>query len=74
MAPVCFGRETTLEEDAVKADELLLWMSARQKGSWQQFRVAVEEFHSADNDAESGGNITPTDEFRLHQRLRLNLE
>jgi hypothetical protein len=54
----------------MRANELLLWLSARQQGSWQQFRQAVEELHSSDEDA-----ITESDnEFPLHQRLRLDLE
>jgi hypothetical protein len=63
-----------LEEDAVKSNELLLWLSARRKGSWQQFRVAVEELHSGNNDSESDEIGPKNDEFRLHQRLRLNFE
>ncbi len=59
----------------MKANELLLWLSARREGSWQQFRAAVEELHSADNDSESSGIATTGgDEFRLHQRLRFNFE
>ena len=27
----------------MSANELLVWMSARSRGSWQQFRGAVEE-------------------------------
>jgi hypothetical protein len=59
----------------VKANELLLWLSARREGSWQQFRAAVEKLHLADNDSEAN-EITTADgeEFPLHQRLRLNLE
>ena len=59
----------------MRANELLLWMSARCEGSWLQFRAAVEELHSIEND--SGGNGDPqTDEsdFPVHQRLRLNFE
>jgi len=59
----------------VKANELLLWLSARREGSWQQFRAAVEKLHSSDNDSDSNG-ITTADgeEFPLHQCLRLNLQ
>jgi len=54
----------------MRANELLLWLSARQEGSWQQFRQAVEELHSIAGEADS-----ETDgEFPLHQQLRLNLE
>jgi len=67
--------KTFSEEDAVKANELLLWLSARREGSWQQFRAAVEKLHSADNDSDAN-EITTADEeeLPLHQRLRLNLE
>lgn len=54
----------------MKANELLLWLSARREGSWQQFRQAVEELHSSDTEANGEDN----DEFPLHQQLRLNLE
>jgi hypothetical protein len=54
----------------MKANELLLWLSARREGSWQQFRAAVEELHSGDADTDAEDN----DEFPLHQQLRLDLE
>ena len=62
----------------MSANALLLWMSARQEGSWQQFRAAVEELHlngsaNAADDAsevESGSR----DAFPLYQALRLNLQ
>jgi hypothetical protein len=50
-------------------------MSARSEGSWLQFRAAVEELHSVEND--SGGNGGPQTEdsdFPVHQQLRLNFE
>jgi len=54
----------------MKANELLFWLSARREGSWQRFREAVEELHSAtaETDAED------SNEFPLHQQLRLDLE
>ena len=58
------------------ADPLLLWMSARGSGSWQQFRGAVEELHLAD----SGGSPSPqTDDpggygLPFYQLLRLNIQ
>ncbi len=54
----------------MRANELLLWLSARREGSWQQFRQAVEELHSFDGEADSQSN----DDFPLHQQLRLDLE
>ena len=70
MAALSCHGEKASEEDAVRANELLLWLSARRKGSWQQFRQAVEELHSSDGEANSENN----DEFPLHQQLRLDLE
>lgn len=54
----------------MKVNEILLWLSARRQGSWQQFRAAVEELHSGDGDTDAEDN----DEFPLHQQLRLDLE
>src|SRR5213593_4410033 len=54
----------------MRANELLLWLSARREGSWQQFRQAVEQLHSSDGETNSESN----DEFPLHQQLRLDLE
>jgi hypothetical protein len=59
----------------MRANELLLWLSARREGSWQQFRAAVEELHSSENDSDLNGDSQADDnEFPLHQQLRLNLE
>ncbi len=54
----------------MKADELLLWLSARREGSWRQFRAAVEELHSEETDSCAEDN----DQFPLHQHLRLDFE
>ncbi len=60
----------------MSADTLLLWMSARQRGSWAQFRAAVEELHL-------GGSIDPDGDIDeaadpyalpLYQTLRFNLQ
>ncbi len=59
----------------MKPNELLFWLSARREGSWQQFRAAVEELHSTEDDSESDGNAIPGEgKFPLHQKLRLDLE
>ena len=59
----------------MKANELLFWLSARCQGSWQQFRAAVEELHSAENESQPDGTaVTDNDGFPLHQQLRLDLE
>lgn len=57
----------------MKANELLLWMSARRAGSWQQFRAAVEELHSPEDSSELNATGQPaSDEFQRHQRLRFD--
>ena len=59
----------------MRANELLLWMSARSEGSWLQFRAAVEELHSQENSSNGDGGPTADDnDFPVHQQLRLNLE
>jgi hypothetical protein len=51
-------------------NELLLWLSARQKGSWPQFRAAVEklELEDQENEAESEAALP------VHLRICFNLE
>src|SRR5258708_36886794 len=73
------GQVAPEENTTMRANELLLWMSARREGSWQQFRAAVEQFHlggngdeqapTVDDDSSDARNRLP-----LHQDLRLNLE
>jgi len=59
----------------VRADEILLWLSARREGSWQQFRAAVEELNASEQDPLDNGDIGPAGlGFPLHQQLRLDLE
>ena len=58
-------------------NELLLWLSARREGTWQQFRAAVEELRSEDEDwegKENSSSVQDDNDFRLHQRMRLSLE
>jgi hypothetical protein len=70
--------EKHLEESAVTANELLLWMSARGQGSWSQFRAAVEELDIAEREdtlpveADDGPGGRPS--LPLHQSLRLNFQ
>jgi len=54
----------------LKANELLLWCSARREGSWRQFRAAVDDLQADDPDT----NAEDDDEFPLYQQLRLNFE
>lgn len=61
----------------MSANHLLLYMSARGQGSWQQFRAAVEELHligpeSAIGSEEHDG--PDPDGLPLYQLLRLNLQ
>ncbi len=60
----------------MSANALLLWMSARREGSWQQFRTAVEELHIGDAGATSSDEDDPPDPIALplYQTLRLNLQ
>lgn len=55
----------------MRANALLLWLSARREGSWRQFRAGVDELHADDEDdlvADRGG------EFAIHQQLRQSLD
>jgi hypothetical protein len=62
----------------MSANNLLLWISARRQGSWQQFRTAVEELHMADDDGDSEDGVEEdtADQYALplYQALRLNLQ
>lgn len=60
----------------MSANDLLIWMSARVEGSWQQFRSAVEALHVEEEtgeDGESGDDATAND-LPLYQAVRLGLE
>jgi hypothetical protein len=64
-----------MEALPMSANKLLLWMSARGQGSWQQFRAAVEELHF--EESESDEQQIGDDDFGvllLYQILRLNLQ
>lgn len=60
----------------MSANALLLWMSARVQGSWQQFRAAVEELHINDSGITGADGDDTSDPFALplYQELRLNLQ
>ena len=60
----------------MSANALLLWMSARRQGSWQQFRAAVEDLHVRDGDGGEGEDEDAPDQFALplYQTLRFNLQ
>lgn len=67
-----------LEEPPVSANGLLLWLSAKGEGSWSQFRAAVEELHVPDdaieNTQEADDHETASEEFPVHQTVRLILQ
>jgi hypothetical protein len=60
----------------MSANALLLWMSARRQGSWQQFRTAVEELHLGEANNLGGEDDDAPDQFALplYQTLRFNLQ
>ncbi len=61
----------------MSVNNLLIWMSARGEGSWQQFRAAVEEFHvessASEEDGETGENTTSSD-LPVYQALCLGFQ
>ena len=58
-------------------NNLLTWMSARECGSWSQFRAAVEELHveygDNEEDGENADDATAGD-LPVYQVVRLNLQ
>ena len=75
MATLPHRGQAALEENPLKADELLFWLSAQHEGSWQQFRIAVEELHSAESDLEPDSTAAAdNNRFPLYQDLRLDLQ
>lgn len=60
----------------MSANNLLLWMSAKRRGSWQQFRAAVEELHLDWGDTDIEENEDEYERFvlPLYQALRFNLQ
>lgn len=77
MAVIQACGTTHLEGMPVSLNSLLTWMSARESGSWPQFRAAVEELHvEADNteaDGENADDATAGD-LPVYQAVRLNLQ
>ncbi len=58
-------------------NDLLTWMSARGRGSWSQFRAAVEEFHVEPGDTdEDGANDDDANagDLPVYQAVRLGLQ
>jgi hypothetical protein len=78
MANVQVSGKSNMEETAMNANHLLLWMSARQHGTWIQFKSAIEELSSDSHEVNSEGDLE-TDQIDsyglpIHQVLRLNLQ
>lgn len=58
-------------------NNLLTWMSARGRGSWSQFRTAVEELHVPPSQSEEDGEIVEdvtTSDLPLYQTARFSLQ
>lgn len=60
----------------MSANDLLIWMSARVDGSWQQFRSAVEALHIEEDSDDSNdvGDDAVVSDLPLYQAVRLGLE
>lgn len=61
----------------MSVNNLLIWISARNRGSWSQFRSAVEQFHvEHDKYGDNGENIDDTtkSELPVYQRVRFGLQ
>lgn len=76
MARIPLDSKNDLEGLPVKANELLIWMSARREGSWAQFKGAIEELHLEATDNGTGvlRDREDTGEFPIYQELRFNLQ
>jgi len=57
----------------VKANELLLWLSARREGSLRQYRAAFEELSANDDTQAVEATTSESTKFPEHVRLRLDL-
>lgn len=61
----------------MSGSDLLIWMSARERGSWSQFRSAVEQFHvEPDDNGEKGENVddTTASDLPVYQAVRFGLQ
>lgn len=58
----------------MSANSLLLWMSARQTGSWQQFRSTIERFHAQEGQELDATSALGNQEFPMYQQLKFNLQ
>jgi hypothetical protein len=61
----------------MSTNRLLLWMSARQEGSWPQFRSAVEELRVGEDEdkaASEAGDEPDQYALPIYQAVRLNMQ
>lgn len=61
----------------MSVNDLLIWMSAREMGSWSVFRSAVEQFHVEDKvvgENEENGDDSATSDLSLYQTVRFCLQ
>lgn len=56
----------------MSANTVLLWMSARQEGSWQQYRAAFERLYAEEGEDDDAG-AGEDNGLAPHQELRFNL-
>ena len=59
-------------ECTMSANTVLLWMSARQEGSWQQYRAAFERLYAEEGEDDDAG-AGEDNGLAPHQELRFNL-
>ena len=58
----------------MSANAVLLWMSARQQGSWQQYRAAFEQLYDDGGEGEADApGFNESGSFAPHHKLRFNL-
>lgn len=59
-------------------NNLLIWMSARGRGSWAQFRSAIEELHIESEEGETNRGLSDdtisNNDLPMYQVVRLNLQ
>jgi len=61
----------------MSVNDLLIWLSVRERGSWSQFRSAVEQFHvEPDRDGDNGENMdeTTNSDLPVYQAVRFGLQ
>lgn len=81
LAPIQAPRARVEEDEPLNLDRLLLWLSAKEQGSWSQFRAAVEELctqqngtspDSFDDEGERSGDAAS--DLPIYQQVRFALQ